>query len=95
MLPKDIYNEYKEFFDVKTWYELLGFNTGIWLNSISAVKTFLHEKNELVVDMDGYDKLCTKYKELPPYPLEFFRIQKFQSIKADFNTNNENDDLVI
>ena len=84
-LPENLYEEYKEFFDKTTWYELLGFDTSCWYQTkkqcINALAK-LHKEN---VTKDIYHKLCTKDNKLPPNPAELFKKVDFTTIENEFN----------
>lgn len=84
-LPENLYQEFKEFFDKKSWYEILGINTSEWLQTPEEVKEFLEEKGYKNMNEYSYMNYVKKHKELPPNPKEFFKSHKFTSIEKEFN----------
>lgn len=88
-LPKDLYNEFKEFFDKSSWYKLLDINTDSWLQTPEMVKKFLSVKKHYNINEKNYMEYAKKYKELPLYPKEFFKSFKFTTIEKEFNNDKK------
>jgi superfamily II DNA or RNA helicase len=73
-IPKDIYTEYKQFFDQKTWYQLLGFDK--YLN-FARFKKFCNQNY-----IDSHKKLYRFLKNnnnYPFYPEEYYRLTGWNS----------------
>jgi superfamily II DNA or RNA helicase len=71
-IPKDIYTEYKQFFNQKTWYQLLGFDK--YLNFL-RFKKFCNQNY-----IDSHKKLHKFLKNnnnYPFYPEEYYRLTGF------------------
>jgi superfamily II DNA or RNA helicase len=74
-IPKDIYNEYKQIWENKTWYDILGFkNNFISLDNFKKkfCKKFPAIKN---INESFYEKIKKDFN-LPNYPFEFYRLEK-------------------
>jgi superfamily II DNA or RNA helicase len=82
-LPENIRTEYKDMWDTRTWYEVLGLEVkNEWWNVDKSKKVF-HKIKELVTKQMYLDYRKTNNK-LPPYPEEFFRLYKFQEYETFF-----------
>jgi len=88
--PDNFYEEYKEFFDKYTWYELLELDTSNFYKTINECKnsilkimpnTFINEKK--------YKELVKKDKKLPLCPEEHYKNKGFIDIKTSFNSNSD------
>ena len=86
--PNDFHEEYKEFFDKYTWYELMGFDTSNFYKTVNECKnainklmpnTFINEKK--------YRELVKKDKKMPLCPEEHYKNKGFIDIKTSFNLN--------
>jgi len=82
-IPVDIGTEFKEIWDVKTWYDVLGYKTKCMSNILELKKFILSNKLKITCDKDyyNYNKI---YEELPPNPYEFFRTKNFRGIIKEF-----------
>jgi hypothetical protein len=87
-IPKNIYNEYKQIWENKTWYDILGFKNNFY--SYEKFKNLINEKY-----LDSYKKY-KKYleknnnKNYPIYPNEYYRLYGWNG----WNILN-NDDLIL
>lgn len=74
-IPKNIYNEYKQIWENKTWYDLLGFkNNFISLDNFK--KEFCKKFPTIKNINESFYKKIKKDFNLPNYPFEFYRIEK-------------------
>jgi len=87
-LPNDLYNEFKEFFDTKSWYDILGIDTKDWLQTPKAIKEFFKNKNIVDVTESRYRVYAKIFKQLPPNPKEFFKFNNFTTIEKEFSVKN-------
>lgn len=86
---KELYNEYKETFDSKTWHEILGLDTGCWYQTINDCYKALKNICDTEMNDKIYNKCLTKDNRLPINPYEYFRMQKFISVEKDFKLENK------
>ena len=90
-LPINLYDEYKEFFDEKTWFEIMDFETTNYYKTIQkcfkAIKKLNKYNNETITN-ENYYILKNKNKKLPPFPEEFFKKNNFTTIEKEFNLRN-------
>jgi superfamily II DNA or RNA helicase len=73
-LPKNIYKEFPEIWEKKTWYDVLGFKKYC---SIEEFRKFIKGKypHIKIIDKDSYKQLYSKHSDkLPKYPLEYYKI---------------------
>lgn len=73
-LPKDIYEPYKEIWETKTWYDLLGFNN--IYTSLDVFRKNFSKKYPSVkkINKKNYKKIQNEFN-LPNYPFEYYRIK--------------------
>jgi superfamily II DNA or RNA helicase len=97
-LPTDLYSEYKEFFDKKTWFELMDFDISIYYKTIYECKNAIKNLNHFhdgIITNKNYDILKIYDKKLPPFPQEFFKLYNFTTIKKEFSENkNKNENFI-
>lgn len=90
-LPLDLYQEYNEFFDERTWFDIMGFDTDEYYKTINECKNAiikLNNKNHNITSI-LYNKLREKDKKLPPFPEEYFKKQGFINLQTHFNTQTK------
>jgi hypothetical protein len=89
---ENFYEEYKEFFDKKTWFEIMDFDMTKYYKTksecINSIKQLTKNKNEKI-DNKKYDILRKADNKLPPYPEEYFKKSGFTTIEREFNVNNK------
>ncbi len=86
-IPKDIYNEYKQIWENKTWYDILGFKNNFY-SYTDFIKIF-RTNPKLVKYNDNWDKLsATKIDEIrkndskiPPNWIQFYKFDIINSNK--------------
>ncbi|ARF11867.1 type III restriction enzyme, res subunit [Klosneuvirus KNV1] len=90
-LPENIYNEYKEIWDKKTWYDVLNIDMSKWYSSWKTVKNVLNKtKYANNINEITYQKLLEFDNMLPPNPNELYRLDNtYVSIKKSFNNNDK------
>jgi hypothetical protein len=95
-LPENLYEGYKEFFDEKTWFELLDFDiSGYYktksecINSIKQLNKDIDIKINDKIDLKIYNNFRKKDKKLPPHPEEYFKKSGFTTIEKEFNINTK------
>ena len=90
----EFYEEYKEFLDEKTWFELLEFDTSGYYKTkqkcINSIKQ-LDKYHNGQIDDNTYIILRKKDKKLPPNPVEYFKKSGFTTIKKEFNMTKKKD----
>jgi superfamily II DNA or RNA helicase len=91
---KKLYNEYKEYFDSRTWYEILELDTCCWYQTINECTKAIKKITDEIVTDKMYYKLLNKDKMLPIMPSEYFKTQKFTSIEKNFNEQTK-DHVVV
>lgn len=84
---KLFYEEYKDFFDSKTWYELLNLDTSCWYQTINDCCLALKNIYSGKITQTNYFDIIKKDKKLPPNPIEFLKLYNFKNFN-DFNDNN-------
>jgi superfamily II DNA or RNA helicase len=74
-LPVDIYEDYKEIFESKTWYDILG-HTNVF-HTLDEIQEIVYGEYPGIKNLTKkeYTALKSKYG-LVPYPFEYFRLQK-------------------
>lgn len=92
-LPDNLYDEYKEFFDNESWFELLDMDISSYYKTKSecfnAIKE-LNKFNDGILTDKTYDDLRKIDKKLPPYPMEYFKKMEFTSVNNEFNLKTQN-----
>ena len=88
-LPENLYNEYKDYFDKTTWFELMGFDICKYYKTISKCRNVIHTQlnefhNGIITD-DIYYELKKHDDKLPPFPEEYFKHKSFTTIKKEFS----------
>ena len=73
--PDNIYDEFKNIFEVKNWYQIIGFKP-VWFKTTTLVQNFFVENGIFVLNEDIYQEWCLKDDRLPPYHKEWFRLDK-------------------
>jgi superfamily II DNA or RNA helicase len=88
-LPENLYDEYKEFFDKSTWFELMEYDTSKYYKTIQECKNAINKldkyHDEIITDKI-YNKLRRKDNKLPPFPKEYFKRHGFTDISSHFNS---------
>ena len=85
--PEDIFTEFRNIFETKTWYKILDFNP-IWFDNISDIQVFFHENNIFEINEQIYQNWCLQEQRLPPYYEEWFRLDKeYKSIHSFLNND--------
>jgi superfamily II DNA or RNA helicase len=82
---KELYEIYGQFFNTKTWYEILDLDTKIWYGSINECKEALRKLTNKLITREIYIELLKSDNKLPINPFELFRLTNFISIEKDFN----------
>jgi len=80
-LPEDIYNENKEIWDTKTWYEILDIKIPNYKTIDEIKKIIWGYGKSYYISKDKYLKLAKTY-DLPYYPEELY---KFKGVKLNDN----------
>ena len=103
MFPEDLYLEYKEFFDKKTWFELMEYDTTQYYKTISEcvegiekLSGKLSKKYNGQINPKIYNKLRKLDNRLPPFPEEYFKKNNFTTVEKEFvlETNNYDVDFI-
>ena len=82
---KDLYKEYKEIFDTKSWYQILGIDMSKYYQTVTKCIKVLSDLTDNEITDAEYYKCTKKDKRLPPNPDEFFKLHKFSGISETFN----------
>jgi superfamily II DNA or RNA helicase len=82
---KDLYDDYKVFFDSKTWYDILDIDTKLWYRTINDCYNGLKNIYDGEIDDKLYFKALAKDEKLPIDPYEFYKLAGFKNIKETFN----------
>jgi len=77
-LPTNFYNEYRDYFETKSWYELLGLDISCWYSSIKNIDKAIYGKYEGELTRRKYSELMKKDNKLPPYPQYLFKLHTFR-----------------
>ena len=82
-----LHDEYKEFFDGRTWYDILGINTNCWYQTINDCYKALKNIYDIEIEIDDkiYQNASLKDKKIPVNPCEFYKINGFKDVKDAFN----------
>lgn len=81
---KELFETYKEFFENKSWYELLNMNTSCWYQNISDFnKALINGKYYLKYDNidKHYDNIKRKNDKFPINPYELYKINSLNQLK--------------
>lgn len=83
----DLYNEYKDFFDNKTWYDILELDTSCWYNFSDFKKilrtTSLFEKYQKDIDKYYSSNIKKLNQKMPINPCELYKIKSiYESIHS-------------
>lgn len=73
-----LFDDYKDFFDNKSWYDLLDLNTNKWYKTINECKNAIYNLYKKKIDEKIYRKLQRKDDRLPVNPCEFYKINGFK-----------------
>lgn len=87
---ENLYEEYKEFFDEKTWFEWLEFDISRYYKTIQECINSIKQLDKYhngQIDDEIYIVLRKKDKKLPPNPIEYFKKNGFTTIEKEFNIN--------
>lgn len=91
-LPENLYEEYKEFFDKTTLFELMEYDMSKYYKTIDECKKAivrLDKYHDGVITDKIYNKLRRKNNMLPPFPKEYFKRQGFTDIQKEFNIKKQ------
>lgn len=95
-LPNNFYDEYKEFFDKSTWYELLNLDTSHWYQTKTKCIEELQKLNIYdKITAKIYYKICKIDIRMPINPAEFFKKDIFTNIENEFNVKQKVDEMFI
>jgi len=84
-LPENLYEDYKTFFDEKTWFEIMGFDTSNYYKTIQECKIAIGKINNYTnINENIYNKLRIKDNKLPPFPKEYFKKNGFTTYDNEF-----------
>ncbi len=90
-LPDNIYEEFKEIFDKKTWYDILEYDVSNFYSVKKVIKHVKTKFEKIKMTNKKYIKLVRDNKLLPLYPDEYYRLDNdYISIKETFSVNNDN-----
>ena len=86
MIPSsynELYQEYKDIIDSRSWYDILGHDTSHWVN-LKGFKRILNAGMYMDIHQKKIDKVYKKQilvtnKRLPPNPRELYRIDSIHS----------------
>jgi len=90
---ENFYEEYKEFFEEKTWFEIMDFDISEYYKTKQECIEFLKQLGPYHsgrLDEEVYEMLRKKNKKLPPHPEEYFKKSGFTTIKKEFNISKAN-----
>lgn len=91
-LPESLYDEYKEFFDKSTWFELMEYDMSNYYKTIQECKNAiikLDKYHDGIITDKIYNKLCRKDNKLPLFPKEYFKKQGFTDISKEFSIKEQ------
>lgn len=86
---KILYDEYKDFINVKSWYELMNLDTSCWYPSLSECKKELLKIYNGDLDDKIYNSLVLKNSKIPINPYELYKLSGFKSIKTSFGKSKQ------
>ena len=91
----ELYKEYQDYFNRKTWYNILELNTTKWYQTIKECRKALKKIYDMKYDDKLYKKASLKDNKLPVNPYEFYKLYGFKNVKESFNTQHEIEDISI
>jgi hypothetical protein len=97
-LPENLYEDYKEFFDKTTWFDIMSYDMSKYYKTIQDCKnaiTNINKYHDGNITEKIYDKLRIKDNKLPPFPEEYFKKQGFTNISKEFNIKKQTNILSI
>ena len=68
----ELHREYKEYFEKKTWYEILGINTPLWYNENEIIKN-VQKINKNIYTKKEYLKIIKMDNKLPIAPEYYYK----------------------
>ena len=85
-LLDNFHEEYKEFFDKYTWYELLELDTSNFYKTVIECRNAIIKLlPDILIDENNYRKLIKKDKKIPMCPEEYYKNKNFIDIITSFN----------
>lgn len=69
----DLYEKFQKYFDDKTWYEILGYDTSIWYQSVKECKEELKKIHNGNITEHNYYELRKIDNKLPPHPIDYYK----------------------
>ena len=98
---KELFEEFKDFFDNKSWFEIMNFDISKYYKTIkhciNAIFNLLDKFDGELITSEIYETLRIYDKKLPPFPHEYFKKQNFTTIEKEFKLNYHEfiDDLLV
>ena len=89
-LPKNIYKEFGEMWEKKSWYDVLGFKT---YYSLEELRNFINTKypHIKVLDSNSYYQIRNKnISKFPNYPLEYYKSDLIYNFNELLKSDNKN-----
>lgn len=84
----EFYDEFKEYFDSTSWFEIMSFDTSCYYKNIleckKAICSLFDKFDGIKITQKIYDNLRTFDKQLPPFPKEYFKKDKFGTVEKEF-----------
>jgi hypothetical protein len=84
-------DEYRDKFEVSSWYQILGLDTSRWYDSIDDCVVALKKICKGRITSKIYSVLVKKDNRLPPNPRDMYHTLRFISVEKDFNMRGDYD----
>lgn len=86
LLPENFKEEYKDVFESRTWYDILGIDTSDWFPNIEMCLQDMKKYKKIdkrLINEQYYHRVCRKVNPMyPPNPLELYRIDGCKDFTA-------------
>lgn len=82
----ELKNRYKLMFDTNTWYDILGLHFDYY--TLEDLRIYLQDNGHNKINEKIYNKLKKKNKQMPTYPLQYYKkmnVLKYEDLFANIN----------
>jgi len=95
----DFYEEFKDIFDDKTWFEIMDYDISNYYKTIDQCICAIGKLSNIIngkkITMKIYKKLRKMDNKLPPFPQEFFKKEHFTTTDREFSMFSNNKAVFI
>ena len=84
-LLDELKNRYKSIFDTKSWYDILGLHFDYY--TLEDLRIYLQDNGHNKINEKIYHRLSKKNKQIPKYPLQYYKKMNVLKYEDLFNIN--------